>query len=40
MKIRVGVGREPDYFDGRVDGRCDILDFTLVWIDMGRALGQ
>ena len=39
-RLALGVGREPDYFNGRVDGRCDILDFTPVWIDMGRALRQ
>lgn len=39
-KLAVGIGREPDYFNNRVDGRCDILDFTPVWIDMGGALGQ
>ena len=39
-KLTAGVGREPDYFNSHVDGRCDILDFTPVWIDMGRALQQ
>ena len=34
------VGRVPDYYNSRVDGRGDILDFTPVWIGMGRALRQ
>lgn len=32
--------RIPDYYNEKVDGKCDILDFTPVWIDMGRALAQ
>ena len=36
----VGIGKEPDYSNGHVDGKCDILDFTPVWIDMGFALQQ
>ena len=39
-KLAVGIGREPDYYNGKVDGRCDILDFMPVWIDMHRALQQ
>ena len=39
-KYAVGIGKEPDYYNGHVDGKCDILDFTPVWIDMGRALQQ
>lgn len=30
----------PDCANGHVDGRCDILDFTPVWVDMGAALNQ
>ena len=30
----------PDCANGRVDGKCDVLDFTPVWIDMGAALGK
>ncbi len=30
----------PDCANGHVDGRCDVLDFTPVWIDMGAALNQ
>ena len=30
----------PDCANGHVDGRCDILDFTPVWIDMGAALNK
>ena len=30
----------PDYLDGKVDGRCDILDFAPVWMDMGGAVNQ
>ena len=39
-KLALGIGREPDYCNGKVDGRCDILDFMPVWIDMHRALQQ
>ena len=39
-KLAIGVGREPDYFNNHVDGRCDVLDFMPVWIDVGRALKQ
>ena len=38
--LAVKCGSEPDYYNGHVDGKCDILDFTPVWIDMGRALQQ
>ncbi|MBQ6338773.1 MAG: hypothetical protein IJI36_06465, partial [Kiritimatiellae bacterium] len=40
MKYAVGIGKEPDYYNDHVDGKCDILDFTPVWIDMGFALQQ
>lgn len=30
----------PDCANGHVDGRCDVLDFTPVWVDMGAALNQ
>ena len=39
-KYAVGIGKEPDYYNGHVDGKCDILDFTPVWVDMGIALQQ
>ena len=39
-KYAVGIGKEPDYCNGHVDGKCDILDFTPVWMDMGFALQQ
>lgn len=32
--------RIPDYHNDNVDGLSDVLDFTPVWIDMGRALNQ
>ena len=32
--------RIPDYHNDNVDGISDTLDFTPVWIDMGRALKQ
>jgi len=30
----------PDCANNHVDGRCDVLDFTPVWIDMGAALNK
>jgi hypothetical protein len=39
-KYAVGIGKEPDYYNDQVDGKCDILDFTPVWVDMGFALQQ
>ena len=39
-KYAVGIGKEPDYYNDHVDGKCDILDFTPVWVDMGFALQQ
>lgn len=30
----------PDFANGHVDGKCDVLDFTPVWIDMGAALDK
>ena len=32
------AGSTPDCANNHVDGRCDVLDFTPVWIDMGAAL--
>ena len=39
-KYAVGIGKEPDYYNDHVDGKCDMLDFTPVWVDMGFALQQ
>jgi len=30
----------PDCANNHVDGKCDVLDFTPVWIDMGAALNK
>ena len=30
----------PDCANNHVDGKCDVLDFTPVWIDMGRSFQQ
>ena len=35
-----GASSTSDYANDHVDGKCDILDFTPVWIDMGAALNK
>lgn len=29
-------GRDPDFENDRVDGECDLLDFTPIWVDFSR----
>ncbi len=35
-----GASRVADWWNDHVDGKCDILDFTPVWMDVGKALEQ